>query len=46
VKGVIAHTLPEPNPSNRLLENVGFVHAGTVQERQETVWRFILGRPD
>jgi [ribosomal protein S5]-alanine N-acetyltransferase len=45
VKGVIAHTLPEPNPSNRLLENAGFVHAGTIEEQGETAWRFILGRP-
>ena len=48
VKGVLAHTLPERNPSNRLLENAGFVHAGTVQqfeEVEETAWRFILGRP-
>ena len=48
VKGVVAHTLPEHNPSNRLLENAGFLHAGTVQELEEdeqTAWRFILGRP-
>jgi [ribosomal protein S5]-alanine N-acetyltransferase len=45
VKGVLAHTLPERNPSNRLLENAGFVHAGEIEEQGETAWRFILGRP-
>ena len=48
VKGVLAHTLPERNASNRLLENAGFLHAGTVEvseEDEETAWRFILGRP-
>lgn len=45
VRGVLAHTLPEPNPSNHLLENAGFVHFGAVEDQGETAWRFILGRP-
>ncbi len=45
VKGVLAHTRPERNPSNRLLEKAGFVHAGEVEEHGETAWRFIRGRP-
>jgi RimJ/RimL family protein N-acetyltransferase len=45
VKGVLAHTRPERNPSNHLLENAGFVHAGEIEEQGELAWRFILGRP-
>lgn len=45
VQGVLAHTQPEPNPSNHLLENAGFVHCGAVEEQGETAWRFIRGRP-
>lgn len=45
VEGVLAHTLPERNESNRLLERAGFVHFGDVEEHGETAWRFILGRP-
>ena len=43
---VIAHTLPEKNPSNRLLENVGFLHEGVADDGEEIAWRFGLTRSD
>jgi len=39
---VIAHTLPEKNASNRVLEKVGFAFDGSVKDDDETVWRFAL----
>jgi RimJ/RimL family protein N-acetyltransferase len=42
VTSVIAHTLPEQNASNRVLEKVGFVFDRSVQDDDETVWRFAL----
>jgi ribosomal-protein-alanine N-acetyltransferase len=41
---VIAHTLPESNASNRVLEKAGFRFDGEAQEDGETVWRFRLDR--
>jgi RimJ/RimL family protein N-acetyltransferase len=46
VSTVIAHTLPERNPSNRLLESAGFGHDGEVREGEEVAWRFSLARTD
>jgi ribosomal-protein-alanine N-acetyltransferase len=46
VTEVIAHTLPERNASNRVLEKVGFRFDGEVRERDDPVWRFSLARPD
>lgn len=43
---VIAHTLPEKNPSNRLLENAGFEHEGVADDGEEIAWRFGLTRAD
>jgi ribosomal-protein-alanine N-acetyltransferase len=40
VTKVIAHTLPEPNASNRVLEKAGFAHDGEVSEDGEVVWRY------
>jgi RimJ/RimL family protein N-acetyltransferase len=45
VTAVIAHTLPERNASNRVLEKVGFTFDGQVHEDGEVVWRFTLARP-
>lgn len=45
VREVIAHTLPERNASNRILEKVGFQYHGQVQKDGEVVWRFSLTRP-
>ena len=45
VTAVIAHTLPEPNASNRVLEKVGFQYDGEVEEEGEAVWRYSLTRP-
>jgi len=42
VRAVIAHTLPERNASNRVLEKAGFRFAGEAQEDDEVVWRFSL----
>lgn len=44
VASVIAHTLPESNVSNHLLERLGFRHVGEVQQAGETVWRYALHR--
>ncbi len=40
VTRVIAHTLPEPNASNRVLEKTGFAFDGETTERDQVVWRF------
>ena len=40
VRAVIAHTLPEPGPSPRVLEKAGFAFAGDATERGRVVWRF------
>jgi [ribosomal protein S5]-alanine N-acetyltransferase len=37
---VIAHTLPERNASNRVLEKAGFRHDGEAHEAGQRVWRF------
>jgi ribosomal-protein-alanine N-acetyltransferase len=44
VDAVLAHTLPEPNSSNRILENLGFRFDGQTFEGDEQVWRFRLDR--
>jgi len=46
VTGAIAHTLPEPNASNRVLEKVGFRFDGDEVEDGDVVWRFALTRVD
>ena len=43
---VIAHTLPERNASNRVLEKAGFRFDGEAEEDGTTVWRFRLARVD
>jgi [ribosomal protein S5]-alanine N-acetyltransferase len=41
VQTVRAHTLPQPNASNRLLTNCGFTHLGAVFDPEDGwVWRF------
>ena len=45
VMAVIAHTLPEHNASNRVLEKAGFQFEGEAEEGGEVVWRFSLTRP-
>jgi RimJ/RimL family protein N-acetyltransferase len=40
VRAVVAHTLPEPGPSPRVLEKAGFAFAGDAIERGRAVWRF------
>ena len=45
VRAVIAHTVPERNASNRVLEKIGFHQDGRAQENGETVWRYSLTRP-
>jgi [ribosomal protein S5]-alanine N-acetyltransferase len=44
VDTVRAHTLPESNPSNRLLESACFVNRGEALEGTDRVWRFDLRR--
>jgi len=44
VTTVIAHTLPEPGASNRVLEKAGFRYDGEAQEDGEFVWRFSRAR--
>jgi len=46
VTEVIAHTLPERNASNRVLETAGFGFEGETVEGGEPVWRFRLARID
>ena len=45
VTRVIAHTLPERNASNRVLQKAGFLYAGEAREGGEVVWRFSHARP-
>lgn len=45
VAAVIAHTLPERNPSNQLLENAGFRLDGVADDGEQIAWRFVLHRP-
>jgi RimJ/RimL family protein N-acetyltransferase len=45
VTAVIAHTLPERNASNHVLEKLGFVFDGEDDEDGQAVWRYVLGRP-
>jgi [ribosomal protein S5]-alanine N-acetyltransferase len=42
LRAVIAHTLPEDNPSTSVLRRCGFVLAGEVIEDGEAVWRWEL----
>ena len=44
VAAVIAHTLPEPGPSTRVLEKAGFRYEREERERGELVWRFSRSR--
>jgi RimJ/RimL family protein N-acetyltransferase len=44
VQTVIAHTLPERNASNRVLEKTGFQKDGEVQQDRTVAWRFSLSR--
>lgn len=44
VTRVIAHTLAEPNASNRVLDKAGFMFDGEVRERETPVWRFARAR--
>ncbi|HEU0023312.1 MAG TPA: GNAT family protein [Thermoleophilaceae bacterium] len=44
VASVIAHTLPEPGASNRVLEKAGFHYEGKAREGDEVVWRYSLPR--
>jgi RimJ/RimL family protein N-acetyltransferase len=45
VTAAIAHTLPERNASNRVLEKVGLHFDGQHADDGDTVWRFRLDRP-
>jgi RimJ/RimL family protein N-acetyltransferase len=45
VEAVIAHTLPERNASNRVLEKAGFRFDGDGREGDRAVWRYRLPRP-
>jgi RimJ/RimL family protein N-acetyltransferase len=45
VSAVIAHTLPQRNASNRVLEKVGFAFDDETLEDGDVVWRFVLTRP-
>jgi RimJ/RimL family protein N-acetyltransferase len=42
VTTVIAHTLAEPNASNRVLEKLGFAHEGEVVQSRRPVWRYAI----
>jgi len=44
VTEVVAHTLPERNASNRVLEKVGFRFAEATHEGDTPVWRYSLPR--
>jgi ribosomal-protein-alanine N-acetyltransferase len=47
VTSVDAHTLPERNPSTRVLQRVGMKHVGTAQDPDEgEVWHWSLKRDD
>ena len=43
VTRVIAHTLPERNASNHILEKLDFRWEGDTVERGRQVWRFVYG---
>lgn len=45
VTSIIAHTLPERNASNRVLEKVGFRFAEETKEGEQAVWRYALSGP-
>ena len=45
VREVMAHTLPEVNASNRVLEKAGFAFDGEAQEDGQKVWRFRRREP-
>ena len=46
VQAVIAHTLPEPGPSTRVLEKTGFAHDGDVSDGGHgRLWRWRHDRP-
>jgi ribosomal-protein-alanine N-acetyltransferase len=45
VEAVIAHTLPERNASNRVLEKAGFRFDGDALESGRGVWRYRRRRP-
>jgi [ribosomal protein S5]-alanine N-acetyltransferase len=40
VRAVIAHTLPEPNASSRVLEKAGFEYDAETHEGGKPVWRY------
>ena len=44
VTAVIAHTLPEPGASNRVLEKAGLSFVAEVEEDGATVWRYAYSR--
>jgi RimJ/RimL family protein N-acetyltransferase len=44
VSAMLAHTLPEHNASNRVLEKAGFRYDGTAEEDGEAVWRYVKPR--
>jgi [ribosomal protein S5]-alanine N-acetyltransferase len=46
ITAVIAHTLPERNASNHVLEKVGFGFDGEAEEDGQVVWRYRLTRWD
>jgi RimJ/RimL family protein N-acetyltransferase len=46
VTTVVAHTLPEQNASNHILEKLGFRRDGVRLEGAETVWRYVYDRRD
>ena len=45
VTTVIAHTLPERNASNRVLEKLGFEFDAELERDGQAVWRFSAPRP-
>ncbi|MGX5656455.1 GNAT family N-acetyltransferase, partial [Geodermatophilus nigrescens] len=45
VARVVAHTLPVPNASTRVLDKAGFTFDGDAREDGERVWRYALTRP-
>lgn len=44
VETVIAHTLPEPNASNRVLDKTGFRFDGEIRVDDQLAWRYALTR--
>ena len=46
VAGVLAHTLPEPGASARILTKCGFTYAGDFEDPEEgRLWRWELVKP-